>query len=144
MPVVAAVDQSERAESVLERARDLADHYGVGLHVVHVGSSLTRETVPTQEVYHDIGEKDDPVAEATRIATEIAGDLAGREDVETVGLIGEPAEAIIEYSADHDAEYIVVSGRKRSALGQVLFGSVTQSLLLHADRPVVAAVHGSK
>ncbi|WP_130500334.1 universal stress protein [Natrinema hispanicum] len=36
MPIVAAIDQSDRARSVIRQARELADAYGVELHVVHV------------------------------------------------------------------------------------------------------------
>lgn len=36
MPIVAAIDRSDRAQSVISQARELADAYGVELHVVHV------------------------------------------------------------------------------------------------------------
>jgi nucleotide-binding universal stress UspA family protein len=49
---------------------------------------------------------------------------------------GDPAECILELAADIDASAIVLGGRKRSPVGKVLFGSVTQSILLTADRPV--------
>lgn len=42
MPVVAAIDRSERAESVIKRAKVLADDSGIDLHIVQVGES----TVP--------------------------------------------------------------------------------------------------
>ena len=63
---------------------------------------------------------------------------------EAVGLEGNPAAEILEYSTARDAEYIVVSARKRSPVGQAVFGSVTQSLLLTADRPIVAVPHTSE
>lgn len=65
----------------------------------------------------------------------------GHGKFEAIGLIGDPAEELINYSAEHNAEYIVVSGRKQSSLGRILSGSVTQSLLLSADRPIVASPH---
>lgn len=138
MPVVAAVDQSERATSVLERAKRLADDAGVALHVVHVGEA----GVPSAEGGYDADrEKGITKQRAAQIARRLGEDLMERDDVKFVGLEGDPAEEVLTYSADHEAEYVVVSARKRSPLGQAVFGSVTQSLLLNADRPVVAVPH---
>lgn len=53
---------------------------------------------------------------------------------------GDPAEEILETAAEIDAETIVMSGRKRSPAGKALFGSVTQSVLLGADRPVTVTM----
>lgn len=140
MPVVAAVDRSERAASVLEHARRLADDAGLELHVAHVGAA----SVPNPKGGFDPDrDRAVTVQRSGGIAREIAEDVGGLGEYEAVGLEGDPATALLEYSAEHDAEYIVVSARKRSPLGKAMFGSVTQSLLLDADRPVVAVPHGT-
>ncbi len=135
MPVVAAVDQSERAQSVIRAARRLADDAAVSLHVVHVGEV----GVPNPEGGYDADhERSLSTQKATQMARRIADDVDGVEEFEPVGLTGNTAEELIEYSTAQDADYIVVSARKRSPFGQAVFGSVTQALLLNADRPVVA------
>lgn len=48
----------------------------------------------------------------------------------------EPAETIIKVANEVEADQIVMTGRKHSPVGKVLFGSVTQSVLLNADVPV--------
>jgi nucleotide-binding universal stress UspA family protein len=48
----------------------------------------------------------------------------------------EPAEAILDVARELDADLIVMAARKRTPVGKALFGSVTQSVLLNADRPV--------
>lgn len=53
---------------------------------------------------------------------------------------GEPSEVILEVANEIDANSIAVSGRKRSPAGKAIFGSVTQSLLLSADCPVIVAM----
>lgn len=50
---------------------------------------------------------------------------------------GDPAETIVGVADEIGADTIVVAGRKRSPVGKVLFGSVTQAVLLAADVPVV-------
>lgn len=139
MPVVAAVDRSERAASVLEHARRLADDAALELHVVHVGAAR----VPNPKGGFDPDRDRAVTAQRSGgIARALAED-AGIEEFVPVGLEGDPAKELLEYVAEADAQYIVVSARKRSALGKAMFGSVTQSLLLDADRPVVAVPHGT-
>lgn len=46
-------------------------------------------------------------------------------------------ETILQHAEDVDADQIVLGGRKRSPAGKALFGSVTQSVILNTDRPVV-------
>lgn len=56
--------------------------------------------------------------------------------VETTRRTGDPARTILDVAAEIGADMIVLGGRKRSPLGTLLFGSVSQSVLLDADRPV--------
>lgn len=118
----------------------MAETYGVELHVLyaepHPGITTIEGQVPI-----DVEETEQAREEAFEVASEAAEFVEGYEDVEPVGRIGDAAEEILEYSREQDAEYIVVTGRKQSRLGQAVFGSVTQSLLLNADRPIVATVH---
>jgi len=50
---------------------------------------------------------------------------------------GAPAESIVSTAEDLDVDAICVAGRKRSPAGKVLFGSVTQSVILQTERPVI-------
>ncbi|WP_340101890.1 universal stress protein [Salinibaculum salinum] len=55
---------------------------------------------------------------------------------------GTPSEEILAVADEVDADAIAMSGRKRSPSGKVLFGSVTQSVLLDANRPVLVSAMG--
>jgi nucleotide-binding universal stress UspA family protein len=144
MPIVAAVDRSEQAEAVLREARRLADLAGVELHVVHAADESEESSVDHRPDVPDSrpGAGAGEMSKARQRAEEAAGGIANRTDgvgsYEAVGLVGEPAQAILNYAEEQDAEYVVVGSRKRSPTGKALFGSVTQSVLLNADRPIVA------
>jgi nucleotide-binding universal stress UspA family protein len=51
---------------------------------------------------------------------------------------GDPADELLSAAEGVDADAICVSGRKRSPTGKAVFGSVTQDVILGADRPVIA------
>ena len=69
---------------------------------------------------------------------EAKGDLtANGITVATRTSHGEPAEEIITAADEIDADLLVLGGRKRSPLGSLLFGSVSQAVLLDAMRPVI-------
>lgn len=56
--------------------------------------------------------------------------------VETMLRGGDPAEIIIECADQVSADMILLGGRKRSPLGSLLFGSVSQAVTLDATQPV--------
>lgn len=56
--------------------------------------------------------------------------------VEEESRYGDAATEILAAAEETDADLILLGGRKRSPLGSALFGSVSQSVLLDANRPV--------
>jgi nucleotide-binding universal stress UspA family protein len=140
MVVVAAVDRSG-GDQILEEARKTADAHGLPLHVVHTLSEadfrdLERASYETSGQTLDMEE----IKSLAKTIAEEAVEKAGIEVDEIVGLVGKPSQRVLEYAEDADADYIVVGGRKRSSVGKVLFGSVTQSILLNADCPVLTVM----
>lgn len=49
----------------------------------------------------------------------------------------DPAEAITTFADKEHADLVVVAGRKRTPAGKVLFGSVTQAVILGTTKPVL-------
>ena len=47
------------------------------------------------------------------------------------------AETVLETASEYDADLIAVAGRKRSPTKKVVFGSVSQEIMLNTDRPVL-------
>lgn len=141
MPIIAAVADVDQDKRVVRVANDLADAYDEELIVLTVlAEEIFQQKRDTSQSYY----QDDGVHDAKRTAREVAEVALDAEDINTVpgisveGSVGPPAEKILSKARENDAEYLVIGGRKRSPVGKALFGSVTQSVLLDADRPVVS------
>lgn len=121
--IVLGIDDSvDRAIVQAETALDLFDDSEVHAHLIHSfvdnpdGASVTG--VPSvkraEEKLKDAG-----------------------VTVELHESSGEPVESILKTAEENDSDAIVVAGRKRSPTGKALFGSVSQSVILSTDRPVI-------
>ncbi|MEM3477235.1 MAG: universal stress protein [Archaeoglobaceae archaeon] len=49
----------------------------------------------------------------------------------------EPAEDIVEFADEINANMVIIGVRKRRPAGKIIFGSVAQDIILHASKPVV-------
>lgn len=129
MPIIAPVDESERSERILTEAERLAENLGLELHVIHVKGM--------DDLKSEAEDVDDRTIKqrAKSVAEEFASTLAVESRAE--GLIGNPKNEIVSYANNVDAEYIVISGRKRSPAGKAIFGSTSQYVILNAQCPVV-------
>lgn len=140
MVIVAPVDRSDRANDVIREAGVLAEAFDDAVHVVHV---LTRsEFVELERTNVEDTGKPLDIDAVKAVAEDLAEEAAEGLDLpyESVGLMGDPANTIVDYAADESARYVVLSPRKRSPTGKALFGSVGQSVLLNAGCPVVTTI----
>lgn len=55
---------------------------------------------------------------------------------------GDTTQDILDEADEYDVDAIVLGGRKRSPAGKAIFGSVTQSVILNTNRPVVVTGSG--
>jgi nucleotide-binding universal stress UspA family protein len=122
--IVMAVDKSEEravaeADAVLGLPRDPSD--------VHV------------TILHDFTDNPSGASVAQVSSVRRAQDKLEEAGVEVdlTESSGDPAEAIISAADELDADMIVLAARKRTPTGKVLFGSVTQAVLLGTGRPVL-------
>jgi nucleotide-binding universal stress UspA family protein len=96
-------------------------------------------------VLHIVEALDLDVADAYRsgLAEDIKESLAGigADGVSWELFLGvadqDVAEKILELAASAKAEILVIGARRRSPVGKLILGSVTQTLILAADMPVL-------
>lgn len=139
MVVIAAVDRSDSASKVLEEADNLAEKFDDTVHVLHV--MKRSEAIKIEE---ESAQKNDAIPveklrdRAAQISEELIKDYPTDSVSEPKGLIGDPATEIVSFAEEISARYIVVSPKRRSKAGKLLFGSVAQSVLLNATCPVLS------
>jgi nucleotide-binding universal stress UspA family protein len=63
-------------------------------------------------------------------------------EVEIAERSGDPAAAVLDFAESEDADCVCVGGRNRTPAGKAIFGSVAQSVILQADRPVLVTGGG--
>lgn len=141
MVVIAAVDRHEAESVVVNECQKLATAFEEPIHIVHVlNQSQFQELEQTN--LDETGQTIEIQAireMAEKIADDIARDTIAT-DYAAIGLVGDPAEEIVRYATRENASYIVIGGRRRSKVGKALFGSVTQSILLSAESPVLTVM----
>lgn len=128
MVIVSAVDGPDD-QRVVEEGVSLAEAFDEDLHVLHVAS---REDIENPES----GGSETVLERAEQRAADVGAEVV--DDFVAVGRIGRPAQEIDDYVSATETRYLVVGGRKRTPIGKALFGSVTQSVLLSVECPVVA------
>lgn len=138
MVILAAVGDGDRSGNVLAEAATLASTFGeplVGLHVM-----------PQEEFEERVDGRPDYSIETAEsnaqqtVVNAFQHVADGAPEFEPVGRVGGPASNIVAEATERDTRYIVVGGRKRSPTGKAVFGSVTQSVILNASRPVLTVL----
>lgn len=120
-------ESSTRTIALQEAARE-ARLRGTGLAVLHVVESLDLDL---EEAYRS-GLRDEIESALVEVgAAGVSWELhlgTAAEDV---------AEVILDLATKAGAGLLVIGARRRTPIGKFLLGSVTQSLILHAEMPVL-------
>ncbi len=146
MVILAAVGEKRDPTRIIETAHELASAFDDELQVLHVLPEKDAE-----EHFEAIKSIDESADYSFNIEVDRAEDVAQRfieevvdnaspEGVSAIGRIGDPTEEILAVADEIEPRYLVVGGKNRSPTGKALFGSVTQSVILNSEYPVVTVV----
>lgn len=147
MSILIAVGGGERDSAVVSVGKDLVEAYDDELVAFHVmtDQEFQTRTNSSPDYYKDKA-VDDAAAKAQNILEDALNgeNIHRRDNILVEGAVGDPATEILEKATQLDARYVVIGGRKRTPVGKALFGSVTQSVLLNADRPVTTVTEAAE
>jgi nucleotide-binding universal stress UspA family protein len=136
--VVVGVDGSEHGMVALRRAISEAELRDAELHVVYVSDIAPAILHLADAVTVDTA----AVAEAQRKAVwEAVGPTLGTTDhpVTKVNLEGYPADALVDYCEEKQADLLVMGTRGRGRIASTFLGSTSSRALEHAKCDVLVA-----
>jgi nucleotide-binding universal stress UspA family protein len=131
--ILVPTDGSTGTAHVALHALELAEQHGATVYAINViDSSITSYLGNDDDAANSLdAQAQNAVGMVERMAESygIACETAVRE--------GDPADTILTYATDIDADLIVAGTHGRSGVKRHLLGSVTERLVRHADAPVL-------
>lgn len=141
--VLVAVGRGDDKETRLERLAEVIEEYhdaaAPEVVLLHVFGERERDDLVRQLDFDNPADADaDAVARRHAVTRDLGGLLeAAGIDYSVRGEIDDDtADAVVRIADDIGADRIVTLGRTRTPAGKVVFGSVSQQILLHAHCPV--------
>ena len=139
--ILVPTDFSECANAAVKYGRELAEHFGARLHLLHVVQDPYRhawgvESVPLtgydfvqqwQQTALETLQKS--VAEAAKAVTTMSCP------------IGVPVDEIVRYAREHEIGLVVMGTHGRGAVAHVFLGSVAERVVRKAPCPVLTVHH---
>ena len=137
--IVVPTDFSSLSLSALQYASELARALGARLDLVHAVDELTARYLDLPD-YAQLGQLQTTLERSARDQIDM---LVAAENRLTPGTTGavlttrSPAEAIVSYARDVNADLIVMGTHGRNAVGRLLLGSVAERVVRTAPCPVL-------
>jgi len=135
--VLVALDFSETAPVVCDRAKDLADRYGSVLDLLHVVESLPvvdSTYGPVMPFEIDLTEQ---MVDAARLRIDQAAQAFGVPEERRLIELGSPKTEIVRVAQERGVDLIIVGSHGRHGV-KLLLGSTATSVIHHARCDVLA------
>jgi len=134
--VVIATDGSESAQRAVRTAVDIAERFDADVYALYVVDESELDESPG-EVREDIEQAVEKAGEQALafIEEEAAADT---DNLQTAIRRGDPAEEIMDYAEEVDADVIATGTRGRHGDHAFLLGSVAEAIVRRAPQPVLS------
>jgi nucleotide-binding universal stress UspA family protein len=136
MKILLATDGSKDSELAIQAAVDLAEKTGSELHVVHVGIVsywVLPDTLRAEQYEHWKQEAQDRLDREVEKIRAAGGTIAGSH----LKMGRRADEEILKLAEELGAGMIVVGSRGEGTLSRAFMGSDSESIVRHADCPVL-------
>ena len=146
MPILAAIDETDRSRRVVEVGYDLAVAFDEPLIVLHVIPEEDfddhKADLSRMRGFSDYSFTHEERSAEGFVEEYVEGTISDLDEdlVEPLGRIGPITDTILDETHRIDPRYLVIGGRRRSPVGKALFGNRTQEILLSAEHPVVTTM----
>jgi len=127
MSVAVAYQASASGRLTLQEAAKEASLRQTAMSVLHIPEGVDIDIIE--------GQRTRLREEITRVLGEV--NLHDVEWTLEVATGVDVAETVLDLVGDMDVELLVIGARRRSAVGKMFLGSVTQTIILRADVPVL-------
>lgn len=137
--IVVPVDGSAFMERVVSEASELAMRYHLGMALINVQTQNPYPGIGSNEPIRQAEERHDR-QEAQRIlemAKKMTQDYTDEIEIETIALSGNPADEILRYADQEQADLIVIGSREIPDVKRFLLGSVSSKVVAHARQSVL-------
>lgn len=135
--LVVATDGSESVQRAVECALDLAARFDGAVHALYVIDASQVESLPDRlhdDVREALDEQSSEALEAVEAANEARDDPA---TLDTAVRVGHPAEQVIAYADEVDADAVAMGTRGRHGEHSFLLGSVAERVVRMCPHPVL-------
>ncbi|MFB6281242.1 MAG: universal stress protein [Haloferacaceae archaeon] len=139
--IVIATDGSESVERAVDVALDLAVRFDASIHALYVVDEEEVASSPErlrEEMQHALQESGgEAIVEVQRRANELGADRS----VTAVVREGRPADEIVAYARESDADIVALGTRGRHGENRFLIGSVAERVVRSCPVPVLTVRH---
>ncbi len=137
--ILCPLDFSEHSLKALQNAIELSEKFEAELHLLNVVAPFPVLPATPHPVNFNIQEYEDELVENS---LESLKKISNQNTMKSINvkldiLKGDASTKIIEYANDNDINLITLSTHGSGALKHLLFGSVAEKVLRHANCPVL-------
>lgn len=136
--ILVATDGSEGAKEAVAEAIDLAQEFEARVLFVSVEHAPPPPVGIPPHYFADPGAHEAAIA-AVKQALAVAAEAGVEAEGKVLHASPDPAHEIVEEARSADVDLIVVGSRGLGAIASAVLGSVSRSVVRHADRPVLVA-----